>query len=153
MSNGNHDQDMDEALKSTLPEAPASATIRVWIKGYGTLFTMREEDAIKLAERVEKFVEYSEKKGWKNTWDKEEPIKQMRPGAYITKDEQAGCAHPTFKILTAQTEQNRGRQFKTCATCKKFLGWLDTAPKEVQDGLNARAVNRQPEEIDPADQF
>lgn len=66
-----------EVHDEPMPEAPASATVRVWIKGYGVMFTMRamsngRDAAIKLAERIEKFVDHAESKGWKNKWD--EPV-------------------------------------------------------------------------------
>lgn len=33
------------------------------------------------------------------------------------------CPHPTFKLLQSHSEKNPGRWFKSCGTCKAFIGW------------------------------
>lgn len=33
------------------------------------------------------------------------------------------CKHEQMKFMQSKTEKNPGRWFKSCATCKSFLGW------------------------------
>ena len=68
------DDSLDEAtMKSQdandqLPEAPASANIKVWINDYGVQFTVRDAKMNKVVERIEFLVEMAQRKGWQPTW-------------------------------------------------------------------------------------
>lgn len=72
---------MDEAIgeaqpiPNSLPEAPASATVRVWIDGYGVLLTMRDEQVKEVVKKLEEIVNFAKKKGWKSSWKEEEKPK------------------------------------------------------------------------------
>jgi len=72
------DEVMDEAVEATfnnsdLPEAPASANIKVWINGYGVQITMRSNKVNDVVREVEFIVNMAKEKGWKSKWD-EAPI-------------------------------------------------------------------------------
>jgi hypothetical protein len=54
-----------------LPEAPASATVRVYIDDFSTLITVRGTEASDVVRKVEFIVDYAKKKGWKSTWTKD----------------------------------------------------------------------------------
>ncbi len=83
-------QDVDEALDEAqmavddrkdqvLPEAPASMTLRVWIKGYGVMLTARDEKVSSLLKKTETMIDYAESHGWKNTWEKEVLVTPVKP--------------------------------------------------------------------------
>ncbi len=45
--------------------------------------------------------------------------------------EDVECLHETFKIIQVQKEgPNKGRYFKSCEKCKKFLGWSEKKTNE-----------------------
>jgi len=52
-----------------IPEAPAVANVKVWIKGYGVLFTVRGEKLNDMIMKTTRIIDYAESHGWKNTWD------------------------------------------------------------------------------------
>jgi len=69
-----------------LPEAPASATIRVWIDGYGVLLTMRSEKVKDVVNKILTVVKIAKEKGWKPTWKEEEEKKEVpRPKKQCSK--------------------------------------------------------------------
>lgn len=59
----------DDRTELDLPEAPASMTLRVWIKGYGVMLTARDNKVASLLKKTETMIDYAESHGWKNTWD------------------------------------------------------------------------------------
>lgn len=69
------DEVLDEATMSVqpeiegLPEAPASATVKVWIKGYGVMLTVRDTKANDMIKKTEMIIDYAQSHGWKNVWD------------------------------------------------------------------------------------
>jgi hypothetical protein len=74
------DEILDEAKISTvssesegLPESPNSVNIKVWIKGYGVQFTMRDNKMNNVVKKVEYIIGLAEEKGWKSTWDTNVP--------------------------------------------------------------------------------
>ena len=67
------DETLDKAIPhgelDDLPEAPASATLKVWNQdNYGVLFTMRDTDSRKLYVRVNNFIKVLKADGWKADW-------------------------------------------------------------------------------------
>lgn len=68
-------QSISETLEKpmNLNEAPASATVRVWIDGYGVLLTMRSDKVKDVVEKLVFIIDKAKKEGWKPTWKKEEP--------------------------------------------------------------------------------
>ena len=62
--------------KNGLPEAPASATVRVWVEDYGVLLTMRGDQVGPVVKQVEWMVDYAKKKGWKPSWKEEKKATQ-----------------------------------------------------------------------------
>lgn len=52
-----------------LPESPASANIKVWIRGFGVMFTMRDKKMNNVVSKVETLIQIAGEKGWKNKWD------------------------------------------------------------------------------------
>ena len=68
---GEEDEFVKEVKQNVgLPEAPASATIRVYIDDFSTLITMRGTETKDIVRQVEFIIDFAKKKGWKSTWDK-----------------------------------------------------------------------------------
>ena len=69
------DEILDEAQlvadekDEVLPEAPAVANIKVWIKGYGVMFTVRGEKMLDIVQKATTLIDVAESHGWKNRWD------------------------------------------------------------------------------------
>lgn len=75
MDANNSDEQFEKMVKDTvgLPEAPASATVRVYIDDFSTLLTVRGTEASDVVRKVEFIINYAKKQGWKSTWNKETP--------------------------------------------------------------------------------
>lgn len=58
-----------------LPEAPASANLKVWIDGYGVMITVRGTEVDDIVTKIEFLVKHAKDKGWKNKWDETIPTK------------------------------------------------------------------------------
>jgi len=54
-----------------LPEAPSSANVKLWIGGFGVMFTFRGTDDKEVLERLLKFVKGAAEQGWKPSWKEE----------------------------------------------------------------------------------
>jgi hypothetical protein len=65
----------DDQGDQDLPEAPASVTIKVWIKGFGVMITARDTKVKSLLKKTETLIDYAESHGWKNVWDTT-PVKE-----------------------------------------------------------------------------
>ncbi len=53
-------------------------------------------------------------------WDK------AMNGKKEEKTEQKDCKHELYKIFQVKKEgPNKGRHFKSCTTCRAFVGWVD----------------------------
>jgi hypothetical protein len=52
-----------------LPESPNSANIKVWIRGFGVQFTMRDNQMINVIQKIEKLIQLAEEKKWQPTWE------------------------------------------------------------------------------------
>lgn len=106
------DEALDEAAMATedrkeleLPEAPASMTLRVWIKGYGVMLTARDNKVSDLLKKTITMVDYAESHGWKNTWEKE-PI----PNGHVStlKDATTNVPTPNCSIHGTPMEYKEG---------------------------------------------
>lgn len=125
------DQILDEAAMTStdtktldLPEAPASATVKFWIKGYGVLFTMRDEKANPLLRKVSMVVDYAESHGWKNTWEKD----GNGVAKATTKADPDSCSHQNVgqkKASGHNKPENKDRVYNYCLDCNKFMGWKE----------------------------
>lgn len=60
---------------SELPEAPASATVKFWIDGYGVMLTMRDVEVKNILAKLAIVIQKAKDNGWKNTWDTEPAVK------------------------------------------------------------------------------
>lgn len=59
----------DDKEVNGLPEAPAVANIKVWIKGFGVMFTVRGEKLNDMIKKTVTLIDYAESHSWKNRWD------------------------------------------------------------------------------------
>lgn len=82
------------------------------------------EWAIKVYRALEK--EFGTKADmWERTINKGNRSMEKKPS--IVKEDQDSCPHTTFKVLQVKKEgSNKGKWFKTCENCKKFLSWMET---------------------------
>ncbi len=82
----NFDEEMEAALDSVkmdsaksdienLPDSPNSANIKVWINGFGVMFTMRDNKMKNVVNKIETLIQIAQEKGWKNVWDSPTPVK------------------------------------------------------------------------------
>jgi hypothetical protein len=72
----------DDRKEQILPEAPASVTIKVWIKGYGVMLTARDNRVSELLKKTETLIDYAESHKWKNVWDQPgtvQPVQKVIP--------------------------------------------------------------------------
>jgi hypothetical protein len=59
----------NDSEKHDLPEAPASVTVKAWIKGYGVMITARDITVSGVLQKTGTIIDYAESHGWKNVWD------------------------------------------------------------------------------------
>lgn len=67
-----------------IPEAPAVSNIKVWIKGYGVMLTVRGEKMMDIIKKTETLIDYAESHGWKNTWNTPEMTNKAVVGQPVT---------------------------------------------------------------------
>lgn len=96
MPNGDASQAIEEALTEekereleTLPESPASANLKVWIEGFGVMFTVRDTQASEVIAKILNIIALAQKKGWKPSWREEK--EEVDPG-WITGVGQEGTS-------------------------------------------------------------
>ena len=115
----------DDTKDMELPEAPTSMTMRVWIKGYGVMLTVRDNKMSSLLKKTETMVDYAISHKWEPTWEKRisTPIERKT----IEKINQKTCEH----IRTGQKKssgfnkpENKDRVYEYCIDCNKFLHWI-----------------------------
>lgn len=119
--------------KTDLPEAPVSITVRGYYKGFSVLITKRNAEGNVELEKVITAIDNMVAKGFKPSWNEETNhfFPQVpTPKSYAEKDtqkaSQEGCLHRMFtmKRSTGHTNPaNKGRIYKACLDCNKFLGW------------------------------
>lgn len=131
---------MEEEYESILPEAPMSVSSVVYYRGVSMTITKRDS-TIKIKPLIESQMEMIDwaldQKDCKPSWN-EETNKQYQqseksptasrmhykpqgglsqedcPHEYIDKRQSTGMSKP----------ENKGRWYKVCSDCKKFLGWI-----------------------------
>jgi len=64
----------DDRKDESLPEAPAVANVKVWVKGFGVMFTVRGEKMLDIVQKTLTLIDFAESHGWKNTWDTPIPV-------------------------------------------------------------------------------
>ncbi len=74
-----------------LPESPSSVNVKVWIDGYGCIFTLRDKEMFNCVKKLTTLIGLFKEKGWKPTWDKVIP---------------AAANNPAFKDFTNPTPEN-----------------------------------------------
>ena len=99
----NNDKEQD------LPEAPASMTMRVWVRGFGIMLTVRDTTVSSLLKKTETLVDYAESHGWKNVWD-------TTP--------QAATSHPTSSQALVKGQP-------TCSLHGNSTKWLEGISKKT----------------------
>ena len=75
-------KEVADTFDNHLPEAPASANIKVWIEGFRVQFTTRHEKMSEVVKRVEQLIAIAKSKGWKPTWKKEEEEETKKTYAF-----------------------------------------------------------------------
>jgi hypothetical protein len=102
----------DEQQDVNIPEAPAVANIKVWIKGFGVMFTVRGEKLNDMIKKTSTLIDYAETHGWKNTWNM---TPQGTPQAVVG---QPTTSQPMCKIHGTPMTQRDGK-FGTFWSCGK----------------------------------
>lgn len=59
----------EEKMAQVLPEAPASANLRVYIDGFSAQLTVRGTNPNVLVSEIESFVKQAKLKGWQPSWN------------------------------------------------------------------------------------
>ena len=119
------DQLLDEAnvqqkdTEVSIPEAPAVANIKVWIKGYGVMFTVRGEKMNDILTKTTTLIDYAESHGWKNTWNttgqptQGQPVQQ--PSSII-----CGIHGTPMKQIPAGVSKKTGRSYPAFIVCESM---------------------------------
>ena len=105
-----------------LPEAPASANIKVWIDGYGVMLTMRGREVNQIVEQVKYIIDVAKKLNWKSSWKVEET---NEPDETKT-EKQVDCKHINVTLKKAggfKNPANKDKLYNSCLDCGKFLDW------------------------------
>jgi len=138
--NDTYREDIEESLDTAamvdsekkdmdIPEAPAVANIKVWIKGYGVMLTVRGEKMMDIVKKTEVLIDYAESHGWKNTWNTTEtPIKPVVGQPTNPKVSQEECNHANVgqkKASGFKKPENKGKVYDYCMDCNKFLNWKE----------------------------
>jgi len=82
-------KEWNEPTTDALPESPASANIKVWIKGFGVQFTMRGKIMRDLMINMQMLIDEAISKGWQPTWDKGTnvpPVASSSPTVPVTQN-------------------------------------------------------------------
>lgn len=115
-----------EKMAKVLPESPASVNIVYYIDGFRAQSTIRGINEDILVDKIEKFVKLAKLKGWQPSWNTE-TNKSFEPAPKPSVTSQAGeCLHANAveKISSgANKPENKGKAYKSCTDCRKFLGW------------------------------
>lgn len=109
---------MKEGKSTTLPEAPASVTIKGFYKGYSVLLTNRDEEIpmSPLLKKAIKAIDWMVENGFKPSWD-EKPASSSA--------DKNTCPHTNTMVRVSKSEKNPNRSFKYCTDCRGFVGWVD----------------------------
>jgi hypothetical protein len=60
---------ISEDKDQELPEAPASGTMKAWVRGYGVMITTRDNRVSNVLKKIETMVDYAESHKWKTSWE------------------------------------------------------------------------------------
>ena len=109
----------DEQKDEVLPEAPAVSNIKVWIRGFGVMLTVRGEKMMDIVKKTETLVDYAESHEWKNVWDTAPSTSQPIVGQ-PTPPKAPVKGQPTCSIHGNSTKWLEGVSKKTG---KKYAFW------------------------------
>ena len=107
-----------------IPEAPAVANIRVWINGYGVIFTVRGEKMNDIVKKTTSLVEYAESHGWKNTWNTDNKTPQ---GTTVPQKQSNAPICAVHGTPMTERIGNYGK-FWSCATKNADGSWCKFKP-------------------------
>lgn len=127
---------VDDRQEQELPEAPASVTLRVWIKGYGVMLTARDNKVSNLLKKTQTMIDYAESHGWKNTWEKEGA--QSKP---VVKDVTETADAP---LCSAHKVPMTWREGTSKSTGKHYAFWACTEKNTDGSFCKAGAIKEQP---------
>ena len=105
-------------------EAPASATVKIKTpSGFQWMFTIRDMTASGLIMKIKQFEDVIDIDGWVP-----DGLSAANTTGTAPKVDQDSCKHE--KVTTKQSSghnkpENKGRYYKACLDCNKFLGWED----------------------------
>ena len=106
-----------------LPEAPASANLKVWIDGYGVQITMRSERVDDVVKKLEFIIAKAKEKGWKPSW-KDEPVKDP-DGIQETTIKAPSCPKCGGEMVQ-RTAKKTGNKFWGCSGYPECDGIVDS---------------------------
>jgi len=122
------DATLDEATmidrEVNIPEAPAVANIKVWIKGFGVMFTVRGEKLNDMVIKTTHIIDYAESHGWKNTWET-----APTPQGTQTTRSCPKCGSPLVEAkkkdgsIYYKCSTNKWDKFKKVATGCDYIDW------------------------------
>ena len=93
-------EEENSSENENLPEAPASANLKVWIDGFGVMFTTRGTQVGDVVKKTIFLIEKAKSEGWKPTWRVEEtPVVESAEPAGVDPDWIVGTEKPTTEAL------------------------------------------------------
>ena len=109
-------------------ESPASSNVKVWIDGYGVMFTLRGATMNTVVSNMTTLIEYAKKKGWKTSWmeDKEQEVTRQDDTESQKEEIQEDCKHINITTKRASgfnKPENKGKLYEACLDCNRFLNW------------------------------
>ena len=130
------DETLDEASmlskdkEESIPEAPAVSNIKVWIRGYGVMLTVRGEKMMDIIHKTETLVDYAESHGWKNTWNTTETPNKAIVGQPTTpQDVNTMIDAPNCSVHGTPMKYLQGTSKRTG---KPYAFW--SCPNKLADG-------------------
>jgi hypothetical protein len=103
----------DDSEKHDLPEAPASVTVKAWIKGYGVMITARDITVNGVLQKTGTIIDYAESHGWKNVWDTTPKATVGQPATPQTVPDVSTKHQPTCPVHGLTTVWKEGVSKKT----------------------------------------
>lgn len=104
-----------------LPEAPGSIHIDSYLDGFHVGWTKRLADP-KIGKElfnIKAFVKNLQDEGFKPSWN------EQTNEAIMPTPQDCPHLHTETKVSSGYKKpENKGRSYKTCLDCKKFLGWI-----------------------------
>lgn len=108
----------DDRKDEVLPEAPAVSNVKVWIKGYGVMLTVRGEKVMDIVKKTETLIDYAQSHGWKNRWDDVLPQVPAVVGQQAAPQAPTCGIHGTLMTWKTGTSKTTGKPyaFWSCST-------------------------------------